>query len=70
MKAHWQGHEFEYSAEDEEAVLEELVEDMGSGELLMVPGVYEALSEHLNNDIIDKLAERKGVTDLEYEDKD
>ena len=37
------------------AMLCEIVRNMGPSELLAVPGVYEALSEDLNNEVLEAL---------------
>ena len=46
-------------------LLEELIHDMNAGEILAVPGVYEAMSEELNNNVLDlfeqKQAENKSI---------
>ena len=39
--------------------LEELVGKMSAGEILAVPGVYEALAEELNNAVLDSLQEER-----------
>lgn len=39
--------------------LEELVGEMSAAEILTTPGVYEALSEALNNDVLDRLASER-----------
>ena len=31
-----------------------LEEDVSTGELLSIPGIYEILSEHFNNDVLDR----------------
>ncbi len=38
--------------------LTELVEEMSADEILAVPGIYEVLSEHLNNEAIKRAVER------------
>lgn len=39
--------------------LTELVDDMTSDELLAVPGVYEVIKEHLNNEVLEALANER-----------
>lgn len=42
------------------AKLEQLIGQMSAGELLAIPGVYEAVSEELNNAVLEELeSERK-----------
>ena len=36
--------------------LERLVSQMTTGELMSLPGFYEIVSEHFNNDILDNLS--------------
>jgi hypothetical protein len=38
--------------------LTEIVDEMSADELLAIPGIYEALSEHLNNEAIKRAVER------------
>lgn len=47
--------------------LAELVSEMGGLEILQVPGCYEALSEHLNNDVIAKCLEEPPDADEEQD---
>jgi hypothetical protein len=54
--------------EDFDRKLEELIGEMTPGGILAIPGVYEAVSEALNNDVIDAL-NREG-TDNGYEEDD
>jgi hypothetical protein len=37
--------------------LEEILGRMNPGDILMIPGVYEVISEALNNDVLDELEE-------------
>ena len=42
-----------------DAKLAELLDEMSGGGILQIPGVYEVVSEHLNNDVLEALeAER------------
>ena len=43
---------------DEE--LTDMLSKMTASELLSVPGIYEILAEHFNNDVIDRINEREG----------
>ena len=45
--------------------LEELVDAMGADAILQVPGVYDILAEHLNNEVLDGLVEDAGIMHLE-----
>jgi hypothetical protein len=36
----------------------EIMEEQGMEAVLMVPGVYEAVSEHFNNDVLERWEER------------
>ena len=47
----------EVTQEQFDAALEELVDAMSTAELLSTPGVYEALSEALNNEAIERAEE-------------
>jgi hypothetical protein len=40
-----------------DVILEELVMEMAASEILQVDGVYSALAEYLNNDVLDRWAE-------------
>lgn len=44
-------------------ILLDLLDDMGPADLVGVPGVYEAVSEHLNNDILDAWKKKKESDD-------
>jgi hypothetical protein len=44
--------------------LEEILEDVSPGELLAIPGVYELLSEHFNNDVLEAFAEDEDENDV------
>lgn len=44
-----------------ERKLHEIVTRMSSDELLVIPGVYEALSEELNNQILEELEEEREI---------
>jgi hypothetical protein len=46
-------------------ILDTLAHQKGVGWLLTVPGVWEAVSEELNNDILDYWADRQGQEELE-----
>jgi hypothetical protein len=51
----------DYSAmtqEDFDNILEELAVEQGAYSLLSIPGVYEAVSEAFNNDILDLWVDR------------
>lgn len=48
-----------------EELVEKLVEEKGAGELLMIPGAYEVLSDYLNNDVLDALEEEREYSDAE-----
>ena len=37
--------------------LQRLMGEMSADDLLMIPGIYEIMREHLNNDILDNLTE-------------
>ena len=39
---------------DFDAILEKILDEMKGGQLLQVPGVYEAVSEHFNNDVLER----------------
>ena len=44
----------EMTQEEFDKILKDLIEDdICVGELLSIPGVYEILSEHYNNDVLD-----------------
>lgn len=53
-----------------DGALENMVGGMSASELLAVPGVYEALSEALNNDVLDYLTENREKKEGEDEDDD
>lgn len=40
-------------------ILADIVAEMGAIELLRVPGIYEILSEHLNNAVLDEWRDRQ-----------
>ena len=43
--------------------LAEIVSEMDGSEILQVPGCYEALSEHLNNEVIEKCLEEPDASE-------
>ena len=45
------------TTEQFDAILEEIVGKMSAGALLAIPGVYEVLSEELNNEVLQRLEE-------------
>ena len=47
--------EAQYTTEQFDEKLEEIVSSMFAADLLAIPGVYEALAEALNNEILDAL---------------
>lgn len=53
-----------------EEKLQEKLEEASGAELLSIPGVFEAASEHYNNEILDELVEEHddGTDDEEDED--
>ncbi len=55
------------TTEDFDRILEEIIDEEGAA-LLTVPGVYEATSEHFNNDVIARwTAEQEGEGDDDAE---
>lgn len=40
--------------EDFDRILEQVVSEEIAGNLLTIPGVYEVLSEHFNNEVLDR----------------
>jgi len=40
--------------------LADIMHEMGSDAVLQIPGVYEACSEHLNNQVLEELADQEG----------
>lgn len=44
-----------------EAKLEELLDGMSGGQLLAIPGLYEVVSEHLNNAVLEALEVDAGL---------
>lgn len=48
-------------------ILEDLVHE-NSGTLLLIPGVYEVLSEHFNNEILERWARKHGLDEGEDDD--
>lgn len=40
-------------------VLEEIVEEQAAGIIITIPGIYEVLSEHFNNDVLERLKDRR-----------
>lgn len=53
--------------EDFDNILKELVEGTSADELLQIPGVYEALSEHFNNDVLSQWEDENVTDDEEVE---
>lgn len=47
------------TTEEFDAALEELLAEQSGAALLAVPGVYEVVSEHFNNDVIDRVFARR-----------
>jgi hypothetical protein len=45
--------------EEYDEILEELVEEEPAGILLGIPGVYEAVREHYNNEVLEKWERRQ-----------
>ena len=45
--------------DDFQDILTGLMQDDGVGSLLQIPGVYEAVSEHYNNDVLDVWSKRQ-----------
>uniref|UniRef100_A0A6H1ZU34 Uncharacterized protein n=1 Tax=viral metagenome TaxID=1070528 RepID=A0A6H1ZU34_9ZZZZ len=39
--------------------LTDILHEMGSAQVLQIPGVYEACSEHLNNQVLEELADQE-----------
>jgi Mg/Co/Ni transporter MgtE len=37
--------------------LQRIMDEMSADDLLMIPGIYEVMREHLNNQILDNLTE-------------
>jgi len=48
--------------------LERLVNEEPAGNLLTVPGIYEILSEHFNNEVLQRLKEKRDKEREEVED--
>lgn len=38
--------------EDFDRILEEILSDYKGNQLLLIPGIYEVVSEHFNNDVL------------------
>lgn len=58
----------QHSTEDQVSALSEILDKEPASSLLTIPGVWEILSEHYNNEIIAKLAEWDGEEEEEEED--
>lgn len=41
-------------------ILAEIMNEQPAANLLTIPGVYEAVSEHFNNDVLDRWAAEQG----------
>jgi hypothetical protein len=50
--------------------LAELLDDMSGAAILLIPGVYEVLSEHLNNDVLSALSDERADQDEPPADED
>ena len=65
--------ERDYSAmtsEEYDDILNRLVAKMHAAEVLQVPGCYEALSEELNNKVLDVWAEEHPITNTTDEEEE
>lgn len=51
------------TSEEFDDILLDLLDDLGPADLVGVPGVYEAVSEFLNNDVIDTWKKRRAEED-------
>lgn len=45
--------------EDFDRVLSELLDEQPASHLLTVPGIYEVVSEHFNNDVLRRIKEEQ-----------
>jgi len=46
-----------FSQEEFDAKLEEILDDQTGSSLLLIPGIYEIVSEHFNNEILEAMEE-------------
>ena len=53
--------------EDFDAKLEKLLDECSGADLLAIPGLYEVVSEHFNNEILAALATEKREREETYE---
>ena len=53
------------STERFDEILLELCNDEGAGTLLTIPGVYEIVAEHYNNDVLDRWKDEQDETDTD-----
>lgn len=44
------------SNEEFDRALQEIIDEEGTATLLSIPGIYEVLSEHYNNEVIARIA--------------
>lgn len=51
---------------DEE--LEKIMNEQPAGNLLSIPGIYEIVSEHFNNKVLQRLENKRGMEREEVED--
>ena len=51
------------TSEQFDEALEELVGDLLASEILIIPGIYEVLSEEFNNEVLFNLARAAGLED-------
>jgi len=53
----------EYTNEDFDRVLGEIMDEGKASDLLAVPGVYEVVSDHFNNEVLDRLDREREAHD-------
>jgi hypothetical protein len=58
----------QHSTEDQASALGEILDGEPASNLLSIPGIWEILSEHYSNEIIEKLAEWDGEDDEDDDD--
>lgn len=48
--------------EEFDEALAEIIDESPASHLLTVPGVYEVLSEHFNNDVLERIEQNRATT--------
>lgn len=55
--------------EDFDEILKDVLEDVCTGELLSIPGIYEILAEEYNNEVLDRWERRQPHAEDEDDDE-